>query len=214
MFLAASAAAVCLATPANAEPPKFQEGGFVLTLQYGPGFWALAQPRLAEQVDPALAGTFVADAKNTHTATVRMAYTILGHASVGAELTATGWNLAASTRGGAGFALGTVTWHPLQLVFMQKQVRPLPIDFGTTFGVGYGIAGQTLGMDGLVFEWAANLDWFIARYFALGIFVRGLFLDWRTLYLNYNEGVSIALPKGSGGAFWTFGLSLNFRAGD
>jgi hypothetical protein len=95
---------------------------------------------------------------------------------------------------------------------------PIPIDFGTYFGAGYGIAGQRLGMDGLVYEWGANLDWFFAKYFALGIFVRGVFLAWDNLYIDYNNrslpGMTVPLPKTSGGAFWTFGVSLNFRAGD
>lgn len=209
------------ARQAWADPPKFQSGGFVFTLQYGPGFWALDKQKLVDQVDPTFVGggeMFVQDVKTSHTATIRMAYNILGHASIGAELTATGWNLFDTSRGGAGFGVGTITWHPLQLVFLNKEVRPIPIDFGTYFGAGYGIAGQRVGMDGLVFEWGANLDWFIAKYFALGIFTRGVFLNWNSFYIDYNNrsapGNTIALPKSSGGSFWTFGLSLNFRAGD
>jgi hypothetical protein len=217
LFLAAALAG----TAAWGQPPRFQEGGFVVTVQYGPGFWALDGARLAEQVDatdPGGAELFLGGVRDTHTVSLRLAYSILGHASLGAELTATGWNLADPTRGGAGFGVGTLTWHPLQLVFMQKEVRPIPIDLGTWFGVGYGIAGQKRGMDGLIFEWGANLDWFFTRYFALGLFTRGVFFSWDNYFLDYQNralpGMTIPLPKTSGGAFWTFGVSISLRAGD
>ena len=54
--------------------------------------------------------------------------------------------------------MGTVTWHPLQLVFLKKEVRPIPIDFGTYFGLGYGIAGERRGMDGIVYEWTSGWE--------------------------------------------------------
>ena len=45
-----------------------------------------------------------------------------------------------------------------------------------------------------------------------------MFLNWSNFYVDYNNrsspGATIALPNGSGGAFWTFGLSLTLRAGD
>ena len=210
-----------LAPPSRAESPQFSTGGFVMTVQYGPGFWALAKKQLADQVnsqDPGGGDIFVTDAQNTHTLSLRAAYNILGHASLGAELTATGWNLFDTTRGGAGFGIGSVTWHPLELVFLNRPKRPIPLDLGTFFGVGYGLAGQRRGMDGLIFEWGLNADWYFSRYFGLGLFVRGIFLDWNAFYIDFNNrslpGATIALPQSSGGSFWTFGLNINFRAGD
>lgn len=221
MFRSALVVALLGSLSAVAEAPKFQSGGFTFQLQYGPGFWALDQAKLAGQVDakdPGGAETFIAQAQNSHTVSVKLAYNILGHASIGAELTATGWNLFDPTRGGAGFAIGEVAWHPLQLIFMNKEVRPIPLDVSTFFGLGYGIAGQARGMDGLLLEWGLNADWFFTRYFAVGVFVRGVFFDWSSYYIDFNNrstpGATIALPQTSGGAFWTFGLALTLRAGD
>lgn len=215
------AAVLLVAVTGRADTPQFSNGGFVFTIQYGPGFWGLAKQQLADQTnaqDPGGADIFVADVQNTHTLSLRAAYNILGHASLGAELTATGWNLFDTTRGGAGFAIGSLTWHPLELIFMQKDKRPIPLDVGTFFGAGYGIAGERRGLDGLLFEWGLNVDWYFSRFFALGIFTRGISLNWNTYYIDYNNrsqpGASVNLPKTSGGSFWTFGISLNFRAGD
>jgi hypothetical protein len=44
--------------------------------------------------------------------------------------------------------------------------------------------------------------------------VRGVFFNWDKFYFDFNNKVSVPLPQTSGGAFWTFGVSLNFRAGD
>jgi hypothetical protein len=203
-----------------ADPPKFSEGGFVFSMQYGPGFWVINEADLAAQVGAQYASVFVSDLKTSHTLSLRAAYNILGHASVGVDFTGTGWNVFSSNRGGAGFIVGTVGWHPLEAVFkiMKYEKRPVNFDISTCFGIGYGIAGQTLGSDGLTLEWTFNFDWFFTRYFALGLFTRGAFLKWNSLYLDFNNrdvpGNTIPLPNGLGGAFWTVGLSLNFRAGE
>jgi hypothetical protein len=211
-------ALVLLPLIAWADPPNFSAGGFVMTLQYGPGFWGLDQKKLASQVGDSLAGTFVTDSQNSHTVSVEAGYNILGHATISAALTGTGWNLFDANRGGAGFLVGAVAWHPLELVFMKKERRPFGLDFSPFFGVGYGISGQTVGMDGLVFEAGLNVDYYFTRYFGLGLFARGVLLNWKSFYLDYNNrsqpGASIALTDPSGGSFWTLGLALHFRAGE
>lgn len=222
-----------------ADPPNFSAGGFNLGIQYGPGFWTVDKAKLGADpgknglvVGPTNANLFSDSLQNTHTVSLSLAYNILGHASIGADLTATGWNLFDVTRGGGGFAIGKVAWHPLELFFMKKEKRPIPLDFSTFFGVGYGIVGGAstdpsnrtvaigppAGMDGLLFEWGANVDYYFARAFGLGFFARGVFLSWDKFYLDYNNrdvpGNTITLDKPLGGSFWTIGLTVNFRAGD
>lgn len=219
-FRCALAALVVAGGVAGAEPPKFSEGGFVFSVQYGPGFWSIDQEHLAAQAGADSAAIFVGDLKAGHTLSLKAAYVILGHASIGADFTATGWDLFDTSRGGAGFLTGTVGWHPLETVFkvLKYEKRPVAFDLSTAFGVGYGIGGQRRGSDGLVLEWTIQFDWFFARYFALGTFARGVFLKWNNLYIDFNNrdlpGATIPLPNGMAGSFWTVGLSLNFRAGD
>lgn len=210
------------ATLGSASEPDFGSGGFVFSARYGPGYWSFSPSALVSQVPDHEADVraFVGDLQVSHAAALRAQYTILGHVSLGADLTASGWNIAQPSMGGAGFLTGFVGWHPFELLFalLEKRPRPVPLDLHTTFGVGYGLAGQRRGMDGLLFEWGLGLDYFATRYFAVGAFVRGVFFAWEKLYLNYFEravpGNTVLLPGGSGGSFWTFGLSLSFRAGD
>ena len=214
MFPSVVLAVALAAGTAWADPPKFSQGGFVFSVDYGPGIWALDRAHLAAQVTDPLAGIFISDAQSTHTVALSAGYNIKGHASLGASFTATGWNVFNPDRGGAGFLTGFVAWHPLELVWMNKEQRPFPLDASTSFGVGYGIAGQRTGMDGLVLQWALKVDYFFARYFGVGLFVRGTFLEWNKFYTNFNDRIGPDLPNGSGGAFWHLGLALHFRAGD
>lgn len=206
-------AALC-AGAAWADPPQFSKGGFLFSVDYGPGIWALDRDKLAAQVGPAAADIFVTDAQSTHAVALSAGYNIKGHATLAADFTATGWNVFDPSRGGAGFLTGSVAWHPLELVWMNKEQRPFPVDASTSFGVGYGICGQTFGMDGVVLQWAAKVDYFFSRYFGVGVFARGTFLQWNKFYTNFNDRVGPDLPQGSGGAFWHLGIALHFRAGD
>lgn len=204
-----------LVVPAAASAqPDFTRGAVVFGLQYGPGLWALDRRHLASQVGDGHAGVFVGDARNSHTASMRLGYNILGHATVEADLTATGWNLADQTRGGGGFLAGVAHWHPLALVW-KDQPRPYPIDATAFLGLGYGIAGQNRGMDGQLWEVGATGSYYFSPSVAVGLFARGILLQWSNFYLDYDgrtlAGNTLALPKGSGGAFWTLGLSLDFR---
>ncbi len=206
--------------PASTNQPKFSAGGGILGLQYGPGFWALDQAGLDSQLSgcPRCGTKFVSDANTEkgwqHTAGLRIGYNILGHASIEINVVGTGWNIFNSNRGGAGFASGVIAWHPLQLVFMNKPERPIPLDVSMLFGVGYGIAGQTFGMDGLILQWGLNAEYFFTKFIGLGLFVKGTFLQWHTFYLDFDNKVSLQLPKGSGGAFWFPGLEVLFRFGE
>lgn len=203
-----------------ADPPNFSKGGFLVQLQYGPGWWTMDGAKLDGLSGTPLGTEFTNDlpgATASHSASLSLAYNILGHASIGADITGTGWKIDDPYRVGAGFVIGKVAWHPLELVFLNKEKRPIALDFSTFFGVGYGIVGggnPALGMDGLLFEWGLNVDYFFARFFGLGLFARGVFFNWEKLYTDYNNNQFFALSSPSGGSFWTMGVSLTFRAGD
>lgn len=207
-----------------ADSPNFSKGGFNIQLEYGPGWWTMDGAKIDSLMGPGDPGggtLFVADLPKdaSHTVTLGLAYNILGHVSLGADITGTGWKVSNPDRGGAGLVIGKVAWHPLELIFMNKEKRPIALDFSTFFGVGYGIVGggrsvNPRGMDGLLFEWGANVDYYFARVIALGFFVRGAFFNWEKLYQDYNNQVFVQLSQPSGGSFWTMGVTLTFRAGD
>lgn len=204
-----------------ADPPKFSQGGFLFSISYGPGFWSFDRASLAAQVgqqDPNF-GLFLSDPVSpSHAVALRAGYNILGHASLGVDFSATGWRIDQPSRGGGGVITGYVAWHPLELVWMKKEQRPIGLDLSTMFGVGYGIMGQNRGMDGLVLQWGFNADYFFARYFGAGLFAKGSFLLWDKFYLDYygrdQPGNTIPNIKNLGGSFWMLGLALTFRAGD
>ncbi len=223
MFRLICAVAVLTTSSALADPPKFSQGGFNFDLRYGPGWWEMDAAHVAAQAGP-LGSQFVGQlaagnrTEASHTLGLALAYNILGHASLGVDFTATGWNVFNAARGGAGFLTGKLAWHPLELFFLNKEQRPIPLDFNTSFAVGYGIAGgggsPSLGMDGVVFQWGLDVQYFFARYFALGAYVKGTFFDWRKLYTDFDNQVFVELPNGSGGNFWSLGFTLTFRAGE
>lgn len=200
------------------QPPNFSGGGFTIGLQYGPGLWNVDRALISKQTSTFAADTFANDAVTSHALTLRLAYSILGHVSIGVDFTATGWDLEKASRGGAGFLVGSATWHPLELVFMKKEKRPIPLDVGVLLGMGYGIAGEQIGMDGAVFQMGLLVDYFIARFFAVGLAFRTNFLLWDNLYYDfYNRdlpGAMAKLPQGSGGQQFHLALTLTFRAGD
>lgn len=210
---------VLAACTSFADPPKFSQGGFALSVMYGPGFWSFDRALLASQVGQGNADLYLSDPVNpSHAISLRAGYNILGHASLGVDFVATGWRITQADRGGGGVVTGYLAWHPLELVWMKKPQRPIGLDVSTMFGVGYGIMGQNRGMDGLVLQWGFNADYFFARYFAAGIFVKGSFLQWDKFYIDYygrdQPGNTVQVPRGAGGSFWTMGISLTFRAGD
>lgn len=208
---------LCHCLVAWADPPKFSEGGAIFGIQFGPGIWALDEPGLTAQVGPQCpqcAHVYVTQAQNAPTLGVRLGYNILGHASIELNIVGTGWNVFNTARGGAGFATGNIAWHPLELIFINKPQRPIPLDASMMFGVGYGIGGQQFGMDGLILQWGMNASWWFNRFFGLGAFVRGTFMMWKNFYLDYDNRVSIPLPNGSGGAFWSPGIEVLFRFGE
>lgn len=207
----------CLTSGAWASTPKFSEGGLILGLDVGVGVWAVDATHLGKQSNPAAAQTFVSDLATSPALAVSAAYVIRGHASVGAELTATGWDLPSQSRGGAGFLVGLVGWHPLELVWRNHEERPVPLDARVVLGFGYGIVGERLGADGLVVRTGLQADWWFTPWFGVGAVMRLLFLRFGQLYYDFNNrslpGNTVPLPESSGGAFVDVGLTLLFRLG-
>jgi hypothetical protein len=199
---------------AQAAQADFSNGAVILGLEYGPGYWGFDRAHLAAQVGDPLASVFVDDLQTGHTGTIRLGYNILGHATVEAMVTGTGWDLSTVNRGGAGFVGGELHWHPLELVWLKKE-RPIPLDASVFFGLGYGIAGERTGMDGTVLETGLTASYFFVKAVGAGLFVRGVFPQWNNFYIDYDNrqlaGNTLPLPNGSGGSFWTFGLALTFR---
>jgi hypothetical protein len=208
--------------------PDFGKGGVIFSIQYGYGLWQVNQGTLAAtlaQSNPSIGSSnaaqyaqFTNELRNTQTASLRLGYNILGHATIEADFTATGWNIFDADRGGAGWLAGVVHWHPIE-IFMQGKERPF--DASVFFGIGYGIGGgpvvsggPSYGMDGLIYEAGIEADYYFAPGFALSIFARWIFLDWKNFYLNYDDrsqpGNTLAVGS-SIGNFFTIGGALTFR---
>lgn len=200
---------------ANAGVPNFKAGGLILGLQYGYGLWSFDRAHLGLQVVQSRADGFISDIQNTHNLGLRLGYNVLGHASIEMAVSATGWNLTEITRGGGGFITGALAWHPLALLWLKEEQRPVPIDLNIYFGAGWGIVGQRFGMDGLVFQTGFNAEYYFVKSIGVGLYTRGTFMNWSSFYLNYDQrsvpGNTIPLPQGSGGSQWQFGLSLLLR---
>jgi len=204
---------------ALAAVPDFSAGGVVFGLQYGPGSWFLDGPKLQAQLGiQDNAALLTANTLNGHSATVRLGYNILGHATVEGTLTGTGWNLFEGSRGGAGFGTGVLHWHPLQLVdqlWSPAWMKERAYDASLFFGMGYGILGQVRGLDGLVWQWGADANWYVGKSIGLGLFVRGTQLATSSYYIDfYNRAVAgntIVLTDGGVGSFVQFGLDLTLR---
>ena len=206
------AATLLFAFPATAASPEFAKGGAIVALQYGYGLWGIDRAQLASQVGQADADLLANDTLNGHSATLRLGYNILGHATPEATLTATGWNLTESNRGGAGFVTGGVHWHPIE-IFMKGKERFY--DASLFFGLGYGIMGQNRGMDGFAWQYGVSTDFYVAKSIALGLFFRSTQMGFSSFYLDYNNrslpGATLPLPNGSGGAFRQVGVTVTLR---
>ena len=189
---------------------------------------------LANSLGGPVLGQFAADnfANQIHdswaTLGINLGYNIKGHATIGISFTATGWDVFAPTRGGSGSLLGTLAWHPLELVFLNKEKRPFGLDFSLIGGLGYGIVGYSggsgqpaLGADGLVGMFGANVLYYLTKNLGVGFFVKGFFLHYSTLYTDWDSahsggGGAISLsPSGNNAGFFTHvGIELSLRVGD
>lgn len=203
------------------EVPKFKKGGVLISLQAG-----AAVPHLDDaNLNSLFTGAFLFT-RQVQTAPgvgFRLGYNILGHASVGADFTATGWDVFNDNRGGSGYLVGYVAWHPMELFFLKKDERPFGLDFNTHVGLGYGIVGGSQpaawGMDGIAVQWGFAIDYFLNRYFAVEFFAKVNFLQFDKFYFDWDSahrggpGAININPRG-GGTWWHTGLALVLRIGD
>lgn len=211
------------------EVPKFKSGGFVIGLQLlGTAPEHFDGQNLDAHVSPFVSAAFQSSFQSSPYAVgLRLAYNILGFVSLGADVTATGWSIFDSRRGGAGFAVGMLAIHPLQFVFINKEERPFGLDFSTHVGVGYGIIGVSdpvaLGMDGLVVQWGLTVDYFFTKYFGVEFFAKCNFLEMNKFYFDWDSahrnppgpGSSANIdPRRPGGTWWHTGLAIVLRIGD
>lgn len=202
--------------------PHFKTGGFLIGLQAGAGVPHLDGQFLNSQTF----GTASLYTSRVPSEAVglglRLAYNILGFVSVGADFTATGWNVFDSNRGGTGFLVGLVAIHPMQFFFLNKEERPIGLDFSTHVGVGYGISGiggsPALGLDGIAVQWGLTIDFFFNKYFGLEFFAKCNFLQFDRFYFDWDSAHSggpgaIAMQRG-GGQWWHTGLAIVLRIGE
>ncbi len=215
------------------EVPQFSHGGVLVNLQWGYGIWNLDGANLNKQVVRCRLLQAVSGARSRTRMSIdlRIAYNILGHASVGVDFNATGWNVFNPTRGGSGYLTGTIAWHPLELVFIKKPRRPFGLDITTWVGLGYGIlgisgdnGGPAAGMDGIVVQWGINAEYYFTRFVGTSAgSCAAHFLRFNTFYYDWDtahgggpaaNAAQQVLNPVSGGSFWNVGIDLVFRVGD
>jgi len=216
--------AVAPATAAALEVPNFKKGGVLIELQFGGAVPNLDGANLNSQIGGATILT--SNVQSAAGVGFRLAYNILGHASIGADFTATGWDVFNDRRGGAGFLVGLIAWHPLELFFLKKDERPFGLDFNTHVGLGYGIIGGNVpaawGMDGITVQWGFAVDYFLTKYFAFEFFAKCNFIKHDKFYLNWDgahqnppqPGSFATINPTGNGTWWHTGIALVLRIGD
>ena len=142
-------------------------------------------------------------------ATLVLGYNIKGHATVAAALSATGWDLATSQRGGAGFAALEVSWHPLQL---SPSLHPRRYDVSVFGGAGYFVLGEQRALTGLNLQAGLRAEYFVTNWLSLGGAVRYISLQANEYVEDWNGNVRQELPEGSGGSVVIPSLTIAVHA--
>ncbi|MBK7863146.1 MAG: hypothetical protein IPJ65_31955 [Archangiaceae bacterium] len=227
LFLTLIIAVVPAVAHAELEVPRFKKGGFLIELQAGAAVPHVDEANLDAQFSKPLASRFYGPIQTAAGVGLRLSYNILGYVSLGADFTATGWNVFNDQRGGAGFLVGLVAFHPMNLFFLKKEERPIGLDFNTHVGLGYGIIGVSgppaLGMDGLIVQWGFAVDYFLNRYFGFEFFAKCNFLRQDKFYFDWDGAHQSPPTSGSaatvnqtspGGTWWHTGIAIVLRIGD
>ncbi|MGC4121951.1 MAG: hypothetical protein QM765_46695 [Myxococcales bacterium] len=218
--------------PAPSTPwwgPTVGHAGAYLTLSGGYNWWSLNRGKVAGQVanaNPAEDTNWMFDAslQNGAAAGLRGGYNILGHANIGFNFIGTGWEIFTKERGGGGYIGGEVGWHPLSLVsalMMNAGKGALPgekyYDLFVEGGVGFGIVGKHRAMQGLVGSVGIGAEGYPAAWVSIGVRTMWYFPAFNEYIIDYDNrtspGMTIPLPEGSGGRFFSCTGYLAFHFG-
>lgn len=204
---------LCLSSAVQAAEADFSTGAFRLGLRYGVTQLSVSTPQ------GEVPGFFDDASRQPISPGLSLGYNILGHVTLAADLSGAGWNLQENNRGGGGMLVGSLSWHPLQLFWLNER-RPLPFDLEFGFGMGYGIFGQerklsalgftldnSFSADARVYQGSVLAHYYFGRAIGLGLYARGAVLDWQKLY----TGFTVDMDPSISGQVWTFGANLEFR---
>jgi hypothetical protein len=216
--------------PLSAGEPALSQGqsawghaGVYFHVGYGYNWWSLDRAKVASQIgsrdDPA--NFFNSSAVDAQTASLRGGYNVAGHAHAGFHFLATGWEVLNSARGGAGYIGGEVGWHPLSLVSALLPSGPIPgeqyYDSWLEAGLGYGIVGKKRAMDGGIATFGLAAEGYPLPWLSLGLRTTWYFPFFNRYILDYDHradpGMSLELPRGSGGSFLAFNAFVAFHFG-
>jgi hypothetical protein len=215
------AAAPPVARPKTSGPRFRRAEGFILRLEGGYAYWRLDGDRIARQVGirgPEVGPLLVNQTHDAPAAVLQIGFNILGHAAIALDVTATGWDVMTRDRGGAGFAAGTVAWHPVELL---AELLPIGFirdrfwDLSVFAGGGYGVLGQDRAMDGMHLVFGARAEFFPARWISLGATLRHYPLRFDRYVVHWDNGIDEDLPERSGGSVLipTFTVALRVPTG-
>lgn len=206
--------------------PVVGHAGGYITFSFGYNWWSLNRAMLNEQVFPADDPSFMLDAslQNGAAAGLRGGYNVLGHAHVGFNFLATGWDVFDQDRGGGGYIGGEVGWHPLSLVsalLARAGKGALPgekyYDLFIEGGAGWGIVGEDRAMQGPIGSVGVGVEGVPATWVSIGVRSTWYYPLFSEYILDYNHrrdpGNTINLPKGSGGSFCSVQGYLAFHFG-
>lgn len=178
--------------------------GLVVRVDPGYAMWSLDAARVRSQTETLVApgdveDSLVTQTQDAFTAGLELGYNIKGHVTLSVALLGTGWDVAARSRGGAGFAAGLLTWHPAELI-PGEAFRHRKWDASLFFGAGYGVVGEIRALDGLHLQYGARAEYFPTKWLSVGLGVRNAPLMFSRYVIDWNNDESVPLPRNSGGS--------------
>ncbi len=199
--------------------PRFRRArGFAFRLEGGRAMWTLDGEQIASQLSPQLrteVQTLMVD--GTHNApavTMHLAYNFLGHATVGAELTATGWSVFTPGRGGGGLAAMTLAWHPAELLADLIPIglfRQRAWDVSLFGGAGWGAVGKDRALRGMHTLFGARAEIYLAPWLAVGGSIKRHGLRFSEYVIHWDNNRFETLPDTSGGSLFVPSISVALR---
>ncbi len=202
----------------EADPRVRRARGFAFRLEGGRAMWSLDAGRIEEQVSGELRGEIqslmVESTHNAPSITLHLGYNILGHATIGAEICATGWDVFDSSRGGGGLAAGTLSWHPAELLAELLPIgllRQRTWDASFFAGAGWGAVGKDRALRGDFVVLGARAEIYFADWFTLGASVRSFLLRFDEYVVHWDNDEFVTLPDRSGGSLLVPSIAVTMR---